>query len=316
MEWVRSIIEVLKFTSAEDVLLSGCLVCSLWTSAAANSELCSLYIEQHPTWLTYRLPNESLSSLYQRLANHSLLYSLSHRQIQSFDCLSSQFLPPIPLDISIPCDTRSAIAVSTDSACIYWCGGGINPHPRTYKYENSLITRLGNMQDPRNIHSLVYFDKKLYVFGGNSGNRLLSSAEIMKEGWKSLGNMRFKRAGFNACVLKDFIYLIGGYTDRCEAFSMVFLTYSTLNFSLPQNNSQSCVAITASNVLIIATKGYLTTLNLNNGEEERREMKETQQMHLWSCSAPVVKAGKLYRVNEEGVKVLDLCTLDVERAAF
>jgi hypothetical protein len=75
------------------------------------------------------------------------------------------------------------------------------------------------------------------------------------------------------------------------------------------------VAISVSNMLIIATKGYLTTINLNNGSEETKEMKEDSQMRLWSCSSPVVKAGKLYRVNEDGVRVLDLSTLDTEIAA-
>lgn len=318
MEWLRSVVEVLKFVSPGDVLLEGCLVCSLWRSAAANTELWSLYLDFTPWWDSYRLPDESLSALYKRLTNHHLLYFLSPRHLHLYDSSSPLHPSPIVLEITVPSDSTSAIAVSPDSLCIYWCGGG-SPNTRAYQYQTCQTTRLGNMGTPRSLHTLVYAYMGLFVFGGNAGNRLLSSAESKpheQKSWNPLPNMQCERAGFNASLHKALIYLIGGYTDKCEAFSPHSLTYFSLNFTLPQANSQSCVYISASNVLVVATKGYLTRIDLNNGAEDRREVGESGQMHLWSCSAPVLKGGKLYRGNKEGVGVLDLRTLETAIFAF
>jgi len=81
--------------------------------------------------------------------------------------------------------------------------------------------------------------------------------------------MHYARAGFNVVLRKERIYLVGGYTGQCEAFSLHSLTYFSLNFTLPQTDSQSCVSISASNVMIVATKGYLTRIDLSKCTEDR-----------------------------------------------
>jgi influenza virus NS1A-binding protein len=59
----------------------------------------------------------------------------------------------------------------------------------------------------------VYFDSKLYVFGGYTSNRCLSSCEILTlstNEWSNGPTMRENRRGCGAILYENKIFIIGG----------------------------------------------------------------------------------------------------------
>jgi Kelch motif len=114
----------------------------------------------------------------------------------------------------------------SDDTYVYLIGGceGDKCKNDCYRYDSktNLWSALSPMNRERSQAAAVYFNGKLYVFGGYTSNRCLSSCEILtlstNEWIISINGIQnelnIPRVGVGITVCKEKLYVIGGFDGR------------------------------------------------------------------------------------------------------
>ena len=122
----------------------------------------------------------------------------------------------------------------------FYCGGEnrgfSNLSALIYPNDGKILT-MPSMNATRSFHGIIYFDKTVYVFGGNSASGRLKSCEkfdFERSQWIYLPNMTQARSNFTVCANKFKIFLVGGCgANTIESFDPVEQLFSKINLSLP-----------------------------------------------------------------------------------
>ena len=101
--------------------------------------------------------------------------------------------------------------------------------------------------DTRRHHACaVWFDDKLYVFGGYDGTSVLTSVEVYDpeiDRWQPLPNMLTSRMKFGASVFGEHAYVIGGMKGSrgpmvCDVEKLSFRDSTWSSVSCPMQNGR------------------------------------------------------------------------------
>lgn len=79
---------------------------------------------------------------------------------------------------------------------------------------HGIVNQRNNMNFARKLHSSIYFEGFVYVFGGYNGSNIFGSVErydLQNDCWKVIGQMAENRAYSSILRYgKDYIFIIGG----------------------------------------------------------------------------------------------------------
>lgn len=259
----REVLEVCKWLSAVDVLrISWTSV--VWAKAADSEELWTLLADHfelkkgEPAKLGFRRLTQAMNSLVVMRPTEMRIFSVKQQtwvgssklreQVQVDDFTSTVFLP----DASLLC-----------------CGGSLGtPWRSAYRVEREgSVQALSSLVIPRSGHGLAVCGKWVFAFGGCGG----ASSEALEwepldsiphRNWKRLSNMLAVHSYFSPCVLRQLVYLCGGFTDICEVFDSKQQVYRVLAAWLPES-SEVC-AVLHDNELLILTPRFSSRLNIKS----------------------------------------------------
>ena len=83
------------------------------------------------------------------------------------------------------------------------------------------------MNIPRKLHTSIYLNGYVYVFGGFSGDNIFNSVErydVQNDSWNVIGNMNVNRAYTSLLRYgNDYIFIIGGAQGLSDEVNKYFI---------------------------------------------------------------------------------------------
>lgn len=105
---------------------------------------------------------------------------------------------------------------------------------------------------------LVFGGRSYAGFGVHEGSRIhidLRTCEQLQNGhWLALPSMNNPRSGFHPCAYQQTLYLCGYSSNSVEGFSLVDYSFFPLQIRLPEENTQCCLLIQDSHLIILTCK--------------------------------------------------------------
>ena len=252
----RSCMEVLKFSSAEDILRSTSQVCALWRELSNDNELWYELLGQDCE--SGLGPKESYRETRRlRLA----IFNPQLQELQLYCCSSSSEVSfPLPSDCLF---TWNSAHVFLDSRRILTCG-----HQRSlYSSDSFLICipsqscqQIANMTEERVGHGIIAVNKIAYVFGGYGPKKSCESLGLDLTWRKLPQDMTSARAWFTPCADQQSIYLCGGGVGFCERWDIISECFFDLPLKLPSDYCSACSAY-YKNCVVIVTNTDLHVYN-------------------------------------------------------
>lgn len=120
--------------------------------------------------------------------------------------------------------------------------GGSPANARAYilNIPSGIIQNTRKMTTERAFPGTVLHGNTVYVFGGKRVEALQACErfQVSKRRWKPLPDMHRAKYGFNPCIYREEIYLIGVDMGVCQAevFAPVYLQFRLLAFSLEETH--------------------------------------------------------------------------------
>jgi hypothetical protein len=108
-----------------------------------------------------------------------------------------------------------------------------------YNLNKNTLTQRRPMNYARKLHTSIYLNGFVYVFGGYNGNDIFNSVErydLQNDTWSLSGNMNINRAYTSLLRYgNDYIFIIGGaqgLSDEVNNFYIIFLIFFLLKLNL------------------------------------------------------------------------------------
>ena len=286
-EMKRSCMEVLKFTSAEDILRSCSQVCAEWYVLSNATELWHELLEEDCE--PGLGPKESYRDTRRlRLA----IFNPQRQELQLYHCCSSSEVSfPLPSDCLF---TWNSSHVFLDPRRILTCGHQCNG----FSSDSFLISlpslschKIANMTEERVGHGIISVKKIAYVFGGYGPKRSCEALGLDLTWRKLPQDMTSPRAWFTPCNDKQFIYLCGGGAGFCERFDLSRESFSDIPLKLPYDYCSACSAYYENSIVIVTN----TDLHVyNTASHTSAFVRYSLGQDPWSNSPPVVYKDEVY----------------------
>lgn len=297
----RCCLEVLKFTSAADILLHTSCTSRLWSKVSNDNEL----------WYEL-LDHESLPALgpketYRQLRK-LVLAKLERGVLVLYHC-AADITEVVTLKGIHNFSWNSAHAF-LDPFRVLTCGsqkGNFSSEAFIIHTKTGECEQVESMTIKRVGHGLIVVKSAAYVFGGYGP---LASCEMWREGqcWRLLSKeMGSVRAWFTPCAAKDVIYLCGGGRGPCERFIINSESFEDLAITMPVDYVSTSSVIYQDCILII-TNSHLTVYNPASKLSYITSCQQSRDM--WSNSPAVVyKNTVILERDEEEIRVVRLESL-------
>ena len=257
MDSYRTVLEVLKYLSPGQVLVSPCS--RNWHRACESPELWILLLDQASP---APLPPSSLSpkAQYRKLqASRACRHLLRPSQLSTFHCPTATWQPSIALSAPIKFDLSSALASLYDCS-LFACGGGVETSTAwatAYRIsEAGAVTPLPPMRSEATFPGVINVTAYVYVFGGKSqfSTHKTAARYNLQGGWEPLPDMLTARSTFNPCCDGQTIYLCGGETPKIDLFDLSSSSFLQLDLTLSSFDSVSTVYISGTVVCVTSTE--------------------------------------------------------------
>lgn len=250
METNRSVLEVLKFLDAKDILLHTSHTSQHWSHLSNSLEIWHFFCESLNISPSDILSFQSNPKLAYRELAYKPIFNLAIRkdegQISLYDCTKERTIVTINCGIG---STGSAVMI-TDTQLIFTGGGKSHKKTCLVTFQPEGVIDYPEMLDARRYHGSAFVCRTVYVFGGDIEK--CHSAEkfpLSSKAWTWLPEMSVQRSAFTPCVHKLSIYLCGGNVPECHLFDCRREVYTQLPLSLPSNTW--CVASYVEGELIV-----------------------------------------------------------------
>ena len=279
MDWYRSVLEVHKYLPATDILTNTSTVHSVWMRASDATELWAVLCDRlEPVCISV-----PLKSAYRLHAFSSVrLTCVGKHTLQFFNCVTTQWEPPVSLSQKIPAEFCSSAGLLSDGT-VFLCGGSetnasnrydkVKTFPDSYRIQQGgVVTTLQPMSAARVHHGLIEVGGAVYVFGGKPFPSPFKEGLCTCERWPIPTHCRWETVpweglpdvprpvwGFNPCSHGLNIYLYAYYPVTIYAFDTVTRVYSEWA-TVPGFNAaqQASLVIHSQNLVVLQTEGLAT----------------------------------------------------------
>ena len=274
---VRSTLEVLKFSSASDVLRSFSLLNSHWSRLAISPELWNALSKEYKAIPQYSLTTLTGIAKYRYLMVVSVQESLPILEIDGKISGFSPYLNRFVVkrqNLPIKCvDILSVAVILPENNGFFVCGGRKSTHSYqiSLKSVKSTVIRHPNLLQTRTFHSAIFITPDIYVFGGEH-KTVLKSAEKYRFSdriWSFLPEMHSNRCSFNAVYWEKRVFLCGGISTTCETYDPEKNQFSLLKFRLSESNWTTTFVFEGKMVVLVGNYFYFFRENRNFDGEKR-----------------------------------------------
>jgi hypothetical protein len=275
----RCCLEVLKFTSAEDILRHVSCTSRLWYKVSNENELWHELLDYES------LPSLGPKETY-RQSRKLVLAKLERGKLILCHCALGT-TEAVELKGTHSFSWNSAHAF-LDSLRVLTCGSqlsGFSSEAFIVHIKTGECVQVESMTTERVGHGLIVVKSTAYVFGGYGP---LASCETWREGqcWRRLSKeMGSVRAWFTPCAANDMIYLCGGGRGPCEKFIINSESFEELAITMPVDYVSSC-SVNYKNCILILTSAHIAVYNQASGLSYITSCNPGKDM--WSNSPAVV----------------------------
>lgn len=329
MAYRRAVLEMLKWTDPLIVLRTYSFVDKVWLQACSTDELWLSFCEYLGLDLgtdlsaveTYR--EERKRQLFLPILNTDSLQLLNCRTRSCTTVLRFQRAVEIPEDMAVvllPCGKllfcggfSEQLETSGSAAIGFVDIAGVREAGIVDEKGN--YAQLQNMLHGRAYHSLIYYDARVYTFGGakTTAEKLQLSSSLCTEAWQALPDMLFVHIACTPCLHAGLCYLFGGNTDSCETFSPAAETFTPLSLILPEA-LYGCAAVRIRNMFVILSTSYVTYWK--PGEVAKVESNETSIGGVWSAMRQCIYENILFSCYRGAVRMFNLTTRTLQLTAL
>ena len=285
----RSVLEVCKYLSACDVLVSVEAVCSLWKEASNTRELWTDLCERDGYWEFCHYENRKKA--YEIEATMYRMTVVKEDALTVFDCKSNQW-------VSKTLSRRLGKAV--DMTVTLWkysvvCTGGFRGNSVYLISLKGAVTELAELRTPRYRHGLIAIEDTAYAFGGLNQCALRSSECLHLQSphsWADLPDMYATHHSFNPFAVKDSVYIWGGYTPRVEVFSLEKQVFTLVGvFQGSECRGEQCAVVNDDYFYLITPNQHM--------KGRTSDLKVEVQFHsgiekVYSQAPPIFTSGSVF----------------------
>lgn len=236
-----------------------------------------------------------------RILSYPNIVLLSAGKALIYDCSKRVCKAPVVLKTQLKLTEGSAWLWLPDSQLLFLEGGsGQATH---LDLSNGAVTPVNPMSQARTYPGLVYYERRVLVFGGTS-EPLAEEYDLNQKAWAPLPNMHRSRNKFNPCLYDTLVYLCGGCTWVSEVYNIPQRKYIALGFSVPDTYDACSVLVDLS--VVIVSRDFLSKWSLES--EELSVRGRTLASECWSSTPPVVVGNYAYILVRDQVMEVDLNT--------
>ena len=226
----RSLLEMLKFTDASDLLTSYSHVSSFWHRTSLSEELWSSFCDQESVpkgaFPTYRA---AFRDVFQDGLRSLVVHIPSYDTVAVYNVRANTAVRSVAI-------TEKQLAWTflfalLDRRTLLMCDGASSEVMSLHLATGEITPRRKMPNNGIHTYSASY-PPFVYVFGG-TGKTLASKYDPRADTWKKLPNMTVCQWYVCGLTVKPpCIYLIGGPYLRCEVFDTVSETYTKTDFMI------------------------------------------------------------------------------------
>lgn len=303
MAYIRTLLEVLKWTEPQSVLKHFAIVAQVWRRACATDELWSAFCEDCDIVPD---PGTSPTAAFREGRPCLDLLVLQGAALSQFNCKTKEIVTLIQFQQGLV-GIYTLAAVLLPSGSLLCCGG--NSNNAVLIEASGSQMQLQNMLCHRSFHSAVHFKGIVYVFGGAESTAeklVLCSVETLpSQPWLALPNMQCCRSACSPCLYRGKFYLFGGNSNRCEMFSPLTEEFTMLSLVLPEI-MYGCVAFHTRKGFLLLSAHYVTHWSVG---EAPVSLKNPENIPgIWTCMQQCMYGGVVYSAEKGAIRVFDLAT--------
>lgn len=299
----RDLLEVLKFSSVEDILHQFSHVCGFWQATSNEDEL---WYELHEGLALF--PNLSIKeSLRVRLQGCLMLAVLLRNSIRIHDYRRKEE-KLVPL-IGTGRFTWNSAHTFISKTKLLTCGhqvGEISAESFTIDCGTGKIKQVQNMNIARVGHGLIVARDFAYALGGYEELKSCERWNVSgRTPWQLLPTeSQNPHAWFTAATAQDFIYICGGKTTACEQLNISTLVFTSIGFTLPAQAHISAHAVEHKGYLVIVTEKQVHVCHLETQRSESVDYLWNES--AWSNAPAIIYKGKIYSVRDESDNIREI----------
>ena len=298
MDSYRSALEVAKWLSAKDCLVSVS-VSATWWRVCESSELWLVFLEGR---LCAPDPGLSPKAFFRCHRNPLPLLTPKHLHLYIPDTRVWQTLP---LSISIPTARTSSWVVAPAGYFLVsggFQGTGYLVNSREVKttafqvHQSGLVVPVQSMLYRRMSHGMIVVNNTCYVFGGHNGFDAMTATEKLSLGcltakteWVAMQAMLGPRYCCNPCEYHGAVYLVGGVTFDSELFHPLTETFEAIELNVAMGNS--CAVVRQDELVVLLP----TEIYRKDREGWRKTQREQQA--AYGNLKPVLRDGKCWMLD-------------------
>jgi hypothetical protein len=243
----------------------------------------------------------NLAAKPPRILSYPNIVLLSGGKALIYDCSKRVCKAPVVLQAALKLTEGSAWLWLPDTQLLFLEGG--SGQATCLDLTNGAGTAVKPMTQARTYPGLVYYERRVLVFGGTS-EPLAEQYDLNQKGWAPLPNMHRPRNKFNPCLYDTLVYLCGGCTWASEIYNIPLNKYVALGFSVPDTYDACSVLVDLS--IVIVSRDFLSKWSLDS--EELSVRGRALASECWSSTPPVVVGNNAYILVRDQVMEVDLTT--------
>ena len=299
----RVILEVLKFSSVEDILQQFSLVCGLWQATSNEDEL---WYELHEglTLVPSLSIKESLHIRLQRCFVLAVLLQDSMR-IHDYRRKEERLIPLVGTGLFTWNSAHAFIWKNKLLTCGHHVGT-ISAESFTIDCDTGEITQVQNMNIARVGHGLIVVRDFAYAIGGYVTIKSCERWNVSdKTPWQLLpSESQTPHSWFTAAASQEFIYICGGCTTACEQMNTSTFVFTSIGFTLPVQGNESAHTVEHNGYLVIVTIKKVHVCHLATRRSETVNCLWNEDP--WSNAPAIIYEGKIYSVRDERDKIREI----------
>jgi len=234
------------------------------------------------------------------------LYTLQGNSFVAINCLTLQ--PEMTfslLEKQEEARCRTALLLTNGlvlftGGCIRWrlvlhyaCG-------HSFTVSQRHVVHTGQLQQPRYFHGAIEVLGQVFIFGGQTPEKLTTAERLIGAEWKICGQMHYPRTNFNPCYWTQLVYLVGGYQPFMETFDPTTLEFTVVETEVPEHSMSLAIAKGESDLLVLyGWEWRLYHLSCSGGSPVRGRHPLPA---VWSSCSPVMlpALGQVFILEETG----------------
>ena len=292
----RSVTEVLKQVSAEDLLKAASVVCEQWSRVCNSDEVWWALCETLYDYDKSLSPKAAYREGYLRPQRLLFIIYNKVKLIDVRDVAAGRFDSAITtLTLDTPVDNSNAYCFISENRVVC-LGAGDSAGVLELHLKALTVTHLPAMCDRRWYPGLLRHKTYLYVFGGRVTS--CEKLDLRTRTWASIsGHLQDPLEALMPAEHQDLVYLAGNLT--VETFHLRTEAFSALPFSLPTNWWYTICLVHAEDLVVIQDK-KIQRWHIGSAHREfRSSMNDWSSTAYYSNCPPVWFAGKFHSLHNE-----------------